>query len=139
LINADAKSCQQQPYLRVGDEMWQKGAAKQEGHLTMERTSSRSSVLLLAIGLAMASTVLPCQAGSTGNGSAGSGQARFNNGMGLQQFRFEADAQKHCANDPVVWGAAQIRASSSPRTRDRNVSAAISHAWRKLVAPVTRS
>lgn len=85
--------------------MWQKGAAKQEGHLTMERTSSRSSVLLLAIVLAMASTVLPCQAGSTGNGSAGSGQARFNNGMGLQQFRLEADAQKHCANDPVVWGS----------------------------------
>ena len=61
--------------------------------------------LLLAASLAMAASVLPCQAGSTGNGTAGSGQARFNNGMGLQQFRYETDAQRHCPGDTVVWGS----------------------------------
>lgn len=70
----------------------------------MKSQSLRISILLAAA-LAVSATVVPCEAGSTGNGTAGSGLARFNNGMGLQQFRYETDAQKHCPNDAIVWGS----------------------------------
>ena len=66
-----------------------------------------SRMLALAMILGMAASAAPAQAGSTGNGSAGSGVAQLQNGAGLQQFRFEADAQKHCPNDVVVWGSSQ--------------------------------
>ena len=40
--------------------------------------------------------VLPAQAGSTGNGTAGSG---------FPQYTFEADASRLCKGDTVVWGS----------------------------------
>lgn len=42
-------------------------------------------------------TALPAQAGSTGNGTAGSG---------FSQYTFEADAIRLCKGDTVVWGSA---------------------------------
>lgn len=91
---------------RVPNKLWQEGHTEpQEGRSKMERKFLRTPILRVAVALVMSATVLPCQAGSTGNGTAGSGQARFNNGMGLQQFRYETDAQKHCANDSIVWGS----------------------------------
>ena len=69
------------------------------------KTKSLRIPVFLAIALVVSATVLPCEAGGTGNGTSGSGQARFNSGMGLQQFRYETDAQKHCPNDTIVWGS----------------------------------
>lgn len=42
-------------------------------------------------------------AGSMGNGSATSGMP----GVSLQQFRNEADAQKKCPSDTIVWGSSR--------------------------------
>lgn len=54
--------------------------------------------------MVLSAVAMPSQAGSLGNGSAGSGQAGFKT---LQQFRYEADAEKHCLNDEVVWGSSE--------------------------------
>ena len=41
-------------------------------------------------------TALPVQAGSTGNGTAGSG---------FSQYTYEADANRLCKGDTVLWGS----------------------------------
>lgn len=71
----------------------------------MNGSISRNRLLALSVATAISSFVIPCHAGSTGNGTAGSGQERFGNGMNLQQFRYEADAKKHCPTDSIVWGS----------------------------------
>ncbi len=44
----------------------------------------------------IAGVALPALAGSTGNGTAGSG---------FSQYTFEADATRLCKGDTVVWGS----------------------------------
>jgi hypothetical protein len=55
---------------------------------------------LLAISLLAGAAASMAEAGTMGNGTAGSG---------FQQFRYEADAQKHCPHDNVVWGSSAHR------------------------------
>ena len=52
----------------------------------------------VSIAAAFALTAAPAQAGSHGNGAAGSG---------FPQYRYQADAQKGCAGDTVVWGSSE--------------------------------
>jgi hypothetical protein len=47
----------------------------------------------------------PALAGGTGNGSAGSGQAAHGNGADIPQFTYQADAERLCKGDTVVWGS----------------------------------
>ena len=45
----------------------------------------------------------PALAGGTGNGTAGSGQAAHGNGADIPQYRYQADAERLCNGDAVVW------------------------------------
>jgi hypothetical protein len=60
---------------------------------------------LLSVAAATALITGPAFAGGTGNGSAGSGQARHGNGADIPQFRYQADAERLCKGDTVVWGS----------------------------------
>ena len=52
---------------------------------------------LLAVSIvSVAASTLPAWAGSTGNGAAGSG---------FPQYTYEADANRLCKGDTVVWGS----------------------------------
>lgn len=75
----------------------------------MNRPSAPRLLLSLSMVLGIAALAAPAQAGSAGNGSAGSGVAGLQNGAGLQQFRYEADAHAHCPADVVVWGSSANR------------------------------
>ena len=62
-----------------------------------------SKVLLVAWTTAVAAgAATPAQAGSTGNGTAGNGLPQFKS---LSLYRYEADAQRLCKGDKVVWGS----------------------------------
>ena len=65
--------------------------------MIQERISKALFSISVAAGIAGAA--MPAQAGSAGNGTAGTGLPQFKN---LSLFRNEADAQKQCPNDKVV-------------------------------------
>ena len=71
-----------------------------------KRTGKRTFLLFLLAAAAMAATATRGEAGSTGNGSAGSGMSGFGS---LSQYRYEADAQKACHGDTIVWGSSANR------------------------------
>jgi len=62
----------------------------------MIRGSILKALLSASIAAGVAGAVLPAVAGSTGNGTAGSG---------FPQYTFEADANRLCKGDTVVWGS----------------------------------
>ena len=62
----------------------------------MVKESILKGLLGVATVVGMAGNVLPAQAGSTGNGTAGSG---------FSQYTYEADAIRLCKGDTVVWGS----------------------------------
>ena len=73
---------------------------------------SANMKLLSSLTVAAAALVAaPALAGSHGNGSAGSGQARHGNGADIPQFKIETDAKQLCKGDTVVWGS-----SNQPNT-----------------------
>jgi hypothetical protein len=59
--------------------------------------------------LSFALVATPAVAGGTGNGSAGSGLANHGNGADIPQYRNQADAEKLCKGDTVVWGSSAQR------------------------------
>jgi hypothetical protein len=62
--------------------------------------------LLYSLSFAVSAVVAgPALAGGTGNGTAGSGQASHGNGADIPQYRYQADAEKLCKGDSVVWGS----------------------------------
>jgi hypothetical protein len=62
--------------------------------MTAESISKALVTVSIAVGIAV--TAMPAQAGSTGNGLAGSG---------FPQYTYEADANRLCEGDTVVWGS----------------------------------
>jgi hypothetical protein len=68
----------------------------------MIRGSIFKALLAVSIAAGIAVTAILTQAGSAGNGTAGTGLPQFKN---LSLFRHEADAQKQCPADKVVWGS----------------------------------
>jgi len=71
----------------------------------MIRGSISRVAIAAATAIGMAGAAMPAQAGSAGNGTAGSGMAQFQNGMNLPLYRYEADAERLCKGDTVVWGS----------------------------------
>ncbi len=71
----------------------------------MTQMRAYRTLISLSVALGLAAVAIPAAAGSHGNGSAGSGMSF----RALQQFRFEADAKKHCGSDAVVWGSSENR------------------------------
>jgi hypothetical protein len=61
--------------------------------------------IAVATAIGIAGAAMPAQAGSAGNGTAGSGMAQFQNGMNLPLYRYEADAGRLCKGDTVVRGS----------------------------------
>jgi hypothetical protein len=59
-----------------------------------ERVSKALSSISIVVGVAV--SAMPAQAGSTGNGTAGSG---------FSQYTYETDANRLCKGDTVVWGS----------------------------------
>jgi hypothetical protein len=57
-------------------------------------------LLGVATAVGMAGAMLPAQAGTAGNGTAGTG---------FSQYTYEADANRLCKGDTVVWGSAAHR------------------------------
>ena len=64
--------------------------------MIQRRISNALTGMVILVG--MAGAVLPALAGSTGNGTAGSG---------FSQYTFETDATRLCRGDTVVWGSSQ--------------------------------
>jgi hypothetical protein len=60
------------------------------------RIISMVPLIASAAAVMVASATLSAQAGSTGNGTAGSG---------FSQYSFETDANRLCKGDTVVWGS----------------------------------
>jgi hypothetical protein len=58
--------------------------------------SISKSLLAVSIVSVAAGAALPARAGSTGNGAAGTG---------FPQYTYEADANRLCKGDTVVWGS----------------------------------
>src|ERR1700704_1077173 len=58
--------------------------------------STSKRLLAVSIVSVAAGAALPARAGSTGNGLAGSG---------FPQYTYEADANRLCKGDTVVWGS----------------------------------
>jgi hypothetical protein len=73
----------------------------------MNRSGIFKHLLSFAAVSALAAT--HALAGGTGNGSAGSGMANHGNGADMPQFRYQADAEKQCKGDAVVWGSSNQR------------------------------
>lgn len=67
--------------------------------------SGKFKLVALSFALFNASVAIPAVAGGTGNGSAGSGMANHGNGADIPQFTYQADAEKQCKGDAVVWGS----------------------------------
>ena len=78
--------------------------------LDMNQTAKMKLLSSLTLA-ATAFVAAPALAGSHGNGSAGSGQARHGNGADIPQFKIETDAKQLCKGDTVVWGS-----SNQPNT-----------------------
>ena len=70
----------------------------------MIRGSIFKALFFVSIVVGTSATAMPTQAGSAGNGTAGTGLPQFKN---LSLFRHEADAQKQCPADKVVWGSSE--------------------------------
>ena len=68
----------------------------------MIRGSISRALFSVSVVVGIAVAAMTAQAGSTGNGTAGTGLPQFKN---LSLFRNEADAQKQCPIDKVVWGS----------------------------------
>jgi hypothetical protein len=62
----------------------------------MSRGNVSKALLVTWITAVVAGAALPAQAGSTGNGTAGSG---------FSQYTYETDANRLCKGDTVVWGS----------------------------------
>jgi len=62
----------------------------------MTRGSISKALLAVSIVAATAGAAVSAQAGSTGSGMAGSG---------FPQYTYEADANRLCKGDTVVWGS----------------------------------
>ena len=60
------------------------------------------ALFFVSIVVGVAGTAMSAQAGSAGNGTAGDGLPQFKS---LSLYRYEADAQKQCPIDKVVWGS----------------------------------
>ena len=70
----------------------------------LEMNRSRTfKVFALSFGVLNASVATPALAGSHGNGSATIGRAN------IPQYRFQADAERECKGDAVVWGSSERR------------------------------
>ena len=70
----------------------------------MNRTNISMLSFAAWIAIVIGAAPLPALAGSTGNGTAGFGLPQFKD---LPMYRFEADAQRLCKGDTVVWGSSQ--------------------------------
>ncbi len=68
----------------------------------MIRGSISRALLTVSIVVEIAATAMPAEAGSAGNGTAGNGLPQFKS---LSLYRYEADAEKQCPTDKVVWGS----------------------------------
>lgn len=68
----------------------------------MIRWSISTALLVAAIVAATVGAAMPAVAGSAGNGTAGFGLPQYKD---LQMYRYEADAQRLCKGDTVVWGS----------------------------------
>jgi len=64
----------------------------------MIRGSISKTLLAVSIVMGAAGATLPALAGTTGNGAAGTG---------FPQYTHEADANRLCKGDTVVWGSSQ--------------------------------
>jgi len=62
----------------------------------MSQGSISKALLVASIAVVVAGAAMPSQAGSMGNGTAGGG---------FPQYTFEADANRLCKGDTVVWGS----------------------------------
>ena len=62
------------------------------------------ALLSASIVAGTAGAAIPAHAGSTGNGTAGFGLPQYKD---LPMYRYEADANRLCKGDPVVWGSSQ--------------------------------
>jgi len=62
----------------------------------MTRGSISKELLTVATAIGTAGVAVSALAGSTGNGTAGSG---------FPQYTYEADANRLCKGDTVVWGS----------------------------------
>jgi len=62
----------------------------------MTRGSISKALLTVATAIGTAGVAVSALAGSTGNGTAGSG---------FPQYTYEADANRLCKGDTVVWGS----------------------------------
>jgi hypothetical protein len=78
----------------------------------MIRERISTTLLSVSIVVGIAGAAMLAQAGSAGNGTAGNGLPQFKT---LSLYRYEADAQKGCHGDQVVWAAARISASTTSR------------------------
>ena len=68
----------------------------------MIRRNIAKALLAVSTMAVTAGATLPAQAGSTGNGTAGFGLPQYKD---LAMYRFQADAQRLCKGDTVVWGS----------------------------------
>lgn len=71
----------------------------------MIRKSISKTLLAVSIVAGAAGAAVPARAGSTGNGTAGFGLPQYKD---LSMYRYEADAQRLCKGDTVVWGSSAI-------------------------------
>jgi hypothetical protein len=62
----------------------------------MIREGISKTLIVVATAIGIAGAAAPSHAGSTGNGTAGSG---------FPQYTYEADANRLCKGDTVVWGS----------------------------------
>jgi len=70
----------------------------------MIRRSISRALLAVSIVAGTAGAAVSVLAGSTGNGTAGFGLPQYKD---LAMYRNEADAQRLCKGDTVVWGSSQ--------------------------------
>ena len=70
----------------------------------MIRGSISKALLAVSIVAGTAGAAIPAHAGSTGNGTAGFGLPQYKD---LSMYTYEADAQRLCKGDTVVWGSSQ--------------------------------
>ena len=61
----------------------------------------------LSFGVLTALVATPALAGSHGNGSATRGLAGRGDWKSIPQYKFQADAERECKGDAVVWGSSE--------------------------------
>jgi hypothetical protein len=102
----------------------------------MDRSDAFKVLFSLPLALLAAA---PALAGGTGNGSAGSGQALHGNGADIPQFTYQADAERLCKGDTVVWGSSAHPGVFFTLAADGRMAAGSTPAWQSRGRRATRS